>query len=100
MQQYELFANPDSDGYLLNAQSDLLDIVRTRVVVPLIPERQDGPRPATRLHPVFEIDGTRYILATHLIATVPVDILKEPRGSLMEQRDMITAALDFLFQGF
>jgi toxin CcdB len=100
MQQYQLFANPDGDGYLLNVQSDLLEIVRTRVVIPLIPERQDGPRPATRLHPVFQIDGARFILAPHLIATVPLEILKEPRGNLMEQRDMITAALDFLFQGF
>jgi hypothetical protein len=39
-------------------------------------------------------------MATHLIATVPKDMLAEPRGDLASQQDRVTAALDMLFQGF
>jgi len=53
-----------------------------------------------RLHPVFEIEGRRLVMATHLIATVPVRDLGEVRFNLARHRDDIVGALDMLFQGF
>ena len=47
MAKFDFFPDPGSDGYLLEVQSDLLDGLNTRVVVPLIaraPKRPD-PRP-------------------------------------------------------
>ena len=37
MARYDVYANPNADGYLLELQTDLLDELKTRVVVPLIP---------------------------------------------------------------
>lgn len=99
MSRFQLFGNPEGRGYLLDVQSDLIDIARTRVVVPLLPAKQT-PAAIARLHPVFAIGGQDHVMATHLIATVPTEILTEPRGNLSEYRDAITAALDMLFQGF
>ena len=99
MARFQLFDNPDGVGYLLDVQSDLLDIARTRVVVPLLPAGKVPPA-IPRLHPVFEIEGRSHVMATHLIATVPVEILIGSRGDVSAQRDVVTAALDMLFQGF
>jgi toxin CcdB len=38
MAQYDVFANPDGGGYLLDVQTDLLDALNVRVVVPLMPQ--------------------------------------------------------------
>ncbi len=99
MALFQVFAEPGRAGYLLDVQSELLDIAQTRVVVPLLPVRQT-PQAIARLHPVFEIGGEELVMATHLIATVPTSILTELRGDLSVEGDKITAALDMLFQGF
>lgn len=99
MARFQIFAEAGKSGYLLDVQSELIDIARTRVVVPLLPVKQTPPAIA-RLHPVFEIGGKQVVMATHLIATVPASVLTEPRGDLSAQGDKITAALDMLFQGF
>ncbi|MBX9453501.1 MAG: CcdB family protein [Neoaquamicrobium sediminum] len=99
MARFQVFAQPGKAGYLLDVQSELIDIARTRVVVPLMPAKRTPPAIA-RLHPVFEIGGDDVVMATHLIATVPTSILTELRGDLSAEGDKITAALDMLFQGF
>ncbi|MGZ5541097.1 MAG: CcdB family protein [Methylobacter sp.] len=52
------------------------------------------------LTPVFEIDGMECLLETPNLAAVPLRILKTPIASLVSRQCEITAALDFLFQGF
>ena len=99
MARFQLFDNPDGEGYLLDVQSDLLDIAGTRVVVPLVPAG-GGPPAVPRLHPVFAVQGGDHVMATHLIATVPIEILNQTHGNLAAHRDEITAALDMLFSGF
>ena len=37
MAKYDVFANPDGEGHLLEVQANLLDELNTRVVVPLVP---------------------------------------------------------------
>ena len=49
MAQYALFGNPAGGGYLLDVQSDLLDDLNVRAVVPLLPQ-DDAPVAASRLH--------------------------------------------------
>lgn len=99
MSRFQYFIAPDTDGYLLVVQSELLESFRSRVVIPLLPKGATPPE-IPRLHPVFTIGSEEYVLATHLIATVPKEILANPRGSLAREHDRITAALDMLFQGF
>lgn len=99
MAHYELFLNPAGSGYLLDVQSDLLDALNVRAVVPLLPQ-DAGLIAASRLNPVFEIDGAAHLMMTQYIAAVPISILKAPVGDLSAQHDMITSALDMLFHGF
>lgn len=99
MARFQLFDNPDGGGYLLDVQSDLLDIAGTRVVVPLVPAGRVPPA-VPRLHPVFSVQRGDHVMATHLIATVPIEVLNHARGDLAVHRDTITAALDMLFSGF
>ena len=99
MPRYDVFAGRIEGNYLLDVQSDLLDNFKTRVVVPLLPVATVPP-PMRKLHPTFEINGRKLVMATHLIATVPASKLGESRLNLTKHHDDIVAALDMLLQGF
>ncbi len=87
------------DQLLLDVQTDLIFGLNTRLVVPLVPA-QVSPPPMRRLHPVFEIEASRYVMATHLMASVPSTQLGRPVGSLDRYYDQIVAAIDMVFLGF
>jgi toxin CcdB len=99
MAQYDLFPAPAGVCYLLDVQSDLLEGLNVRAVVPLLPQ-QRAPIAASRLNPVFEIDGAAHDMMTQYIAAVPASILKAPMGDLSAKFDAIASALDMLFHGF
>lgn len=99
MAQYGLHPSPSGEGFLLDVQSDLLDGLNVRSVVPLLPHAS-APIAAKRLNPVFRISGGDYVMMTQFIAAVPVSVLRAPVGTLAEQFDQITAALDLLFHGY
>ena len=100
MARFDLHAMPDGGaGYVLDVQSDLLEGLSTRVVVPLLPEGA-APKPARRLNPVFEVGGARVVMVTQFMAAVPCRALGPAAGSLAPERDAITAAIDMLMQGF
>jgi toxin CcdB len=87
--------------YLLDVQSDLLHGLETRVVIPM--RRRDRFPAATipdNLTPTFKVEGIECILETPKLAAVPRRLLKKPVASLAASQFQITAALDFLFQGF
>ena len=98
MARFDVYKSQE-DGYLLDIQADLLNHLHTRVVVPLMPF-DVAPIPAKILNPVVTIDGLKMIMATQYLAAVPAQLLKIPLANLANRRDDITAALDFLFQGF
>ncbi|AJY52083.1 CcdB family protein [Halomonas sp. KO116] len=99
MARFDIFENKGGDGYLLDVQTDLLSGLNTRVVVPLLP-KSSAPSPAQRLNPVFNIQGQEVVMATQYMAAVPEGELCFIAGSLAEQQDEISAALDMLFLGF
>lgn len=99
MPKYDVHAAPEADGYLLDVQTDLLDGLNTRVVVPLLPEGA-APKPGRVLNPVFEIGGERHVMATQFLSAVPASVLKAPAANLSGRSDEITRALDMLLQGF
>ncbi len=99
MARFDIFENKDGGGYLLDVQSDLLSGLNTRVVVPLLP-KSSAPSPAQGLNPVFNIEGQDVVMATQYMAAVPEGELRFGAGSLDEQQDEISAALDMLFLGF
>jgi toxin CcdB len=105
MARFDVYSNTGARSaeipYLLDVQSDLLQGLETRVVVPM---RRRDCFPATtipdNLAPTFEVEGVECILETPKLAAVPRRLLKKPVASLAASQFQITAALDFLFQGF
>ncbi|MEK6748113.1 MAG: CcdB family protein [Pseudomonadota bacterium] len=83
---------------LLDVQADLLSDLRSRVVVPLRPLNAQSI-PLTRLTPVFEILGARYLMLTPQLAGVALSALGAEAGSLRDHRTEIVAALDMLVVG-
>ncbi|MBM3223339.1 MAG: plasmid maintenance protein CcdB [Candidatus Tectomicrobia bacterium] len=103
MAQWDVYVNPHPDTshavpYLLDVQSDLLAPLVTRVVVPLV-RYGSMPSPARHLNPVFEVQGERVVMSTAELAGVPLQALGAQVTGLVEQRDVIMRALDFLFSG-
>ena len=99
MARFDIFENEGGAGCLLDVQSDLLSGLNSRVVVPLLPE-SSAPSPAQRLNPVFSVEGQVMVMATQYMAAIPERELRSRVGSLAEEHDEISAALDMLFLGF
>ena len=99
MPQYDVFRNPEGVGFLLDIQSDVLDALTTRIVVPLLPTSR-APKPAARLNPVLEIGGESLVMLTQFMAAVPSGLLVHHVGSAVGFRDDITRAIDMLTHGF
>ncbi|MBT3334500.1 MAG: plasmid maintenance protein CcdB, partial [Rhodospirillaceae bacterium] len=62
MAKYDVFPNPSGAGYLLDVQTELLEGLNTRIVVPLLPI-SEAPEPAKRLNPIFEVEGLQVVMA-------------------------------------
>ena len=99
MARFDVYRNTAGEGCLINIQSDLLDGLNTRIVVPLLP-LADAPKAAQSLNPVFEVEGTELVMVTQFMAAVPQGELEAPIGNLANQHQEISLALDMLFLGF
>ncbi|TIW16544.1 MAG: plasmid maintenance protein CcdB [Mesorhizobium sp.] len=99
MARYDFYRNPGSGGYLLDVQSDLLEHLDTKVVVPLLPPNI-APLPARRLNPIFRIDGEDHVMVTQFMSALTASELRAAEGNLARHHGDIVAALDMLFQGF
>ena len=104
MAQFDIYRNANSATrarvpYLLDVQSDLLDALATRVVVPLCKPGILKGKLAERLNPVFEVEGREVTMLTPELAGVAAKALGEPIGNLSSQRGAIVAALDLVITG-
>lgn len=99
MPRYDLHRSSEDDGYLLDVQSDLLERLDTKVVVPLMPPSM-APVPARRLNPTFTINGRKYVMVTQFLSALMAAELPTAEGNLARHHEEIVAALDLLFQGF
>lgn len=79
--------------YLVVAQWRRLDRYRRRVVVPLVRRDAVGPT-EPGLNPIIRVGDEELVLHPLDLATVPVDRLGDPVGSLREEGDRIIAAID------
>ncbi|TCP89571.1 toxin CcdB [Rhizobium sp. PP-F2F-G36] len=88
------------DGALaIDVQAEILSDLDTRTMIPLL-SQDDIASTFPRLNPTFEIEGSRLVMATQFIAVVPTREIGATVADLRKRSDEITAALDFLFQGF
>lgn len=99
MARHDIYKNPKGNGFLLDVQNDIVEIIGSRVVVPLVPNLKFA-KLAERLNPEFLIGQRKYVMLTQQIAAVPATILGSSAGTLKGHQDKITEALDMLFQGF
>lgn len=105
MARFEVYANAGNSKantpYLVDVQSDFLEGLTFRVVVPLIRADSFPPgRLPADFTPLFEIGGIQCMLHPAFIASVPLNELGPTIGSLRAHRDTITAALDRLLGGY
>lgn len=105
MARFDVYPNPGAHSgttpYLLDVQSDLLDGLDSRVVIPLRRlEHFAKVKLPTQLTPVLRVAGIDYLLETPKMGSVPKRILKVSVVCLADEQDQITAAMDFLFQGY
>ena len=103
MAQFDVYLNPNAATrkaipFLLDVQTDLLDTLATRVVVPLVLAEEMGLA-AKHLNPQFKIKGVAVVMSTAELAGVPNRSLGDKIATLKSKRDEIIAALDLLFTG-
>lgn len=99
MAQFDIYPGmAEGCDFLIDLQGNMLDELSTRVVAPLAAAETLGP-PMRTLNPRIVIDGTPYILLTHLLAAISIKNLGKPVGSGKPQRDEIIGSIDMLFTG-
>ena len=103
MSQFIVYANADPASrklipYLLDVQSDLIETLGSRVVVPLI-TTQRADAPIERLMPQLAVDDQLLVMDTAQIMGLPVRMLGAQVADLAPQRQAILAAIDMLTHG-
>lgn len=104
MSQYSLYKNENKSSkqtypYFVDVQSDLLDSLNSRIVIPLTASKKTNNKTAKGLCPVLEIDGKDYVLLTHQMTSVPVSLLKDELLIIDNYRYEILGAIDLLLTG-
>jgi toxin CcdB len=99
MALFQVYRLKDSDLLVLDLQTDFLDSLPSKVVVPLHSAGEMNWA-ATSLNPRFLINDQLYVMATRRMASVPVSEIGQAIADLSGKADAIIAATDFLFQGF
>lgn len=99
MAQYDVYPGHSPDIFLLDVQSDLIEDLSTRIVIPLIPA-DAGPDKIKTLHPVVSLGARDFIVASHLMTAVQKSELKKASMNLSGRHDAVSAAIFMVFNGF
>lgn len=99
MPLYTVYRGDLREGRLLDCQAPTFAYLNTRLVAPLLPARRT-PERIPRLHPVFEVDGEELVMATHLLAAIPVRALGDKIGAISDPDHLVMNALDMLISGY
>lgn len=104
MAQFCVYRNPNPASkaampFLLNVQSDLIEDLASRVVVPLCRVSTMQGKPIKTLMPLFEIEGEQYAMLTPQLAGIAKRQMGTKVCSLSSMRSEIIAALDLLVTG-
>ena len=105
MAQFSVYKNKNTRTkatfpYLVDVQSDLLEPLNTRVVIPMTKAPALAKKPVSHLTPEVSFNGDRYVLMTPQLAGVARAELGSLAGSVVDERPAILAAIDFLVTGF
>ena len=103
MSQFVVYANADAVSRrripcFLDVQSDLIETVGSRVVVPLVAvERVGGV--IERLMPRLQVDDGHLVMDTAQVMGVPLRMIGKQVADLSHERHVILAAIDMLTHG-
>lgn len=101
--QYVIYRNRSNSAaypYLLDIQSDIIDELDTRLVIPLYPTSRLSSVPVKRLTPSLTVEGEEYLVMTHEMAAIRLTQLGEEVMNARPYRQRIRDALDFIIDGF
>ena len=98
MAQFDIYEVRSTGGFAVDVQSDLLNHLRTRLIIPLL-EGDESDWPMRRLAPRLEVEGRTATLGTPFMIGVPLSELNGPVGSLSSHGYEIMDAIDLLLTG-
>ena len=83
MSQFTLYQNTDKNTvdaypYFVDVQSELLDSLSSRLVIPLTPLKLLEQKAPSHLCPIIHIDEGDFVILTHQMASVSIKILRQP----------------------
>jgi toxin CcdB len=84
---------------LLDVQSDLLEPLNTRVVVPLSPAAAASARAMQSLTPYITVAGKEYLMVTPQLAGISMRELGTVVATVPSERSKIIGAIDLLITG-
>ena len=98
---YELRSanGPASYPLVLNVQSELVDDLHTRVVVPLARATVFRGKGINRLMPILEIEGESWVMLTAQLGAIRVRDMGVEVADFSDNRFTIIAAIDVLLSG-
>ena len=100
MARFDVYRQRGGSDYLLDCQADVLRYLETCLTVPLFPYVK-APLPlASRLNPIFVIDGDRYAMMTQYASAIRRGQLGERVAHLDHEQAAIMNALDMLLTGY
>lgn len=99
MARYDVYRIAGGSGFVLDCQADVLSMLNTRFVIPLLPP-DEAPLAGERLNPTFTVAGKQVVMYTQFAASVPAGQLREPVASLADEHLSIMNALDMLLSGY
>lgn len=102
--QFDVYENTDKDTkklypYFVDIQTNLLDTLNSRAVIPLTPTKNVSKEYPKNLCPTISIGNKDFALLTHQITSVPISLLKRKAISAEAYRTEIISAIDFLATG-
>lgn len=104
MAQFTVYRNENKASkkafpYFIDVQTDLLESLNSRIVIPFAPVKNVSNDIAKGLCPVFEIEKRAYVLMTHQMTSVPLANLQSEVASMTAFRNEIVSAIDMIVTG-
>jgi toxin CcdB len=104
MSQFSVYKNKNSRTkktfpYLLDIQSDLLDQLRTTIVIPLGDYAIVKDQVITKLCPIIEVNGNKYAALTQQMAGIERSLLGANVANISDYRSELIGAMDLIISG-
>ena len=98
MAQFDVYSLPGTNMLFIDVQSGAVDEYNTRLLAPMIAP-EPNLKPLRRVNRELRFQSRIYLFMPQLMSAVRTKGLGASVGSVADQRDRITSALDVLFLG-